>query len=168
MATQRILHSTLSNSEVFPPHIPILFICWIKWTHKDLHMVQRPSSSPHTPPTWVPHPSFLCSQSWYMPLPFPGKTSLRPSCLEKPSHPSRTSSEVTSSVKAPWMRRGTSSPSSVISPSHAYEVSVPFSQRPPGTGWPWSKVGLLLLDGRRTYSMGSHGQLSDSVTKNLL
>lgn len=38
MATQRILHSTNSNSEVFGPHIPILFVCWIKWTHKDLHM----------------------------------------------------------------------------------------------------------------------------------
>lgn len=167
MATQGILHSTLSSSELFAPHVPILF-AGLSGPTRTSTWCQHPSSSPHNPPTWIPHPSFLCSQSWYMPLPLPGKTSLWPSCLGKPSHPSRTSSGVTSSVKAPWRRRGTSSPSSVIYPSHAYEMSVPFSQRPPGTGWPWSKVGLLLLDGGRTYSMGSHGQLSDSITKNLL
>lgn len=39
MATQGILHSTLSSWELFAPHVPILFVCWIKWTQKDLHMV---------------------------------------------------------------------------------------------------------------------------------
>lgn len=108
-------------------------------------MVPASFQSPHTPPTWIPHPSFLCSQFWYMPLPLPEKTSLWPFCLEKPSHPSRTSSEVTSSVKAPWRRHGTSSPSSVIYPSHAYEVSVPVSQRPPRTGWPWRRWAYYSL-----------------------
>lgn len=88
--------------------------------YKDLHIwYQHPPSSPHTSPTWTHHPHFcaakLCAYHFFAWEGFSGSAR-----LEKPNHPSRTSSKVTSSMKAPLREEGTVVYTLSYSPTHAY------------------------------------------------
>lgn len=136
MAVQGVLSTLFQVQNYLPPTSPSLCLR-VKWAHpsQDLHMwAHRPCSSAHTPPTWPPHSSFLCSHPLYMPPPLPGKISFsltllawkNPNILQEPAGRSPPLLRLPGSSVARSLRY------SAVHSTHACEVSMPVSQRPPG------------------------------------
>lgn len=115
------LFRQISNLELFTSNFSFLFVDRIKWTYKDLHIwSQHPPRSSRTPPTWTHHPHFCAASLCTCHFLCLERLLSDSSCLEKSNPPLRTSSKITSSMKAPLKKEGTVIYTLNYSPTHAY------------------------------------------------